>query len=218
MSQGVAMQDSADAEEGTGMDVEDAAAIMQQARQRAEHELSVSYRLLFATYGLLYLIGYGTVWLSVRGQRPYHGPGSTALVVLTLLAAAAVVVTVVVVGRAFSGVGGWSARQRRVALLSYGIAIVGVYLLEEALFQAGASWSVIGIYGATAPMLVTGMAYAFSSAFVANWSVFGLGVWLIIVAGTSAFAGPVGVWAVGALAAGLAFLLVAAVRPGLRRS
>ena len=61
------MQDSADAEEGTGMDVEDAAAIMQQARQRAEHELSVSYRLLFATYGLLYLIGYGTVWLSVRG-------------------------------------------------------------------------------------------------------------------------------------------------------
>jgi hypothetical protein len=212
------MQDSADADEGTGMDIQDAAAIMQQARERAEHELHVSFRLLFATYGLLYLIGYGTAWLSVRGQRPYHGPGSTALVVLTLLAAAAVVVTVVVVGRALRGVGGWSARQRRVALLSYGVAIVGVYLLEDALFQAGASWSVLGVYGATAPMLVTGMAYAFSSAFVANWSVFGLGIWLIIVAATSAFAGPVGVWAVGSLAAGLAFLLVAAVRPGLRRS
>ena len=87
MNRGVAMQDSAD--EGTGMDVQDAAAIMQQARERAEHELRVSYRLLFATYGLLYLIGYGTVWLSVRGQHPYHGPGSTALVVLTLLAAPA---------------------------------------------------------------------------------------------------------------------------------
>jgi hypothetical protein len=67
-------------------------------------------------------------------------------------------------------------------------------------------------------MLVTGMAYAFSSAFVANWSVFGLGIWLIVVAATSAYAGPVGVWAVGALAAGLAFLLVAAVGPGPRRS
>ena len=218
MAEGVAMTNGADADEGTGMDVQDAAVIMQQARERARHELRISYRLLFATYGLLYLIGYGTVWLSVRGQRPYHGPGSTALVVLTLLAAAAVVVTVVVVGRAFSGVGGWSARQRRVALLSYGIGIVGVYLLEDALFQAGASWSVIGVYGAAAPMLVTGMAYAFSSAFVANWSVFGLGIWLIVVAATGAYAGPVGVWAVGALAAGLAFLLVAAVGPGPRRS
>ena len=74
MAEGVAMKDSADADEGTGMGVQDAAAIMQQARERAEHELRVSFRLLFATYGLLYLIGYGTVWLSVRGQRPYHGP------------------------------------------------------------------------------------------------------------------------------------------------
>jgi hypothetical protein len=216
MNERVAMRNGADPDEGTGMDTRAAAAILQQARERAEHELRVSYRLLFVTYGLLYLIGYGTVWLSVRGQRPYHGPGSAALVVLTLLVAAAVIVTVIVVGRAFAGVGGWSARQRRVALLSYAIAIAGVYLLEAALFHAGASWSVIGIYGATAPMLVTGMAYAFSSAFVANWSVFGLGIWLIIVAATSAFAGPVGVWAVGALAAGLAFLLVAAVRPGQR--
>ena len=130
---------------------------------------------------------------------------------LTLLAAAAVVVTVVVVGRAFSGVGGWSARQRRIALLSFATAIAGVYLLEDALFQAGASWSVLGVYGATAPMLVTGMAYAFSSAFVANWSVFGLGIWLIAVAAFSGFAGPAGVWAVDALAVGLPFLLMAAI-------
>jgi hypothetical protein len=93
-----------------------------------------------------------------------------------------------------------------------------VYLLEGALFHAGASWSVIGIYGATAPMLVTGMAYAFSYALVANWSVCALGVWLIVVAATSGYAGPVGVWAVGALAAGLAFLLMAAIRPDERRS
>ena len=95
---------------------------------------------------------------------------------------------------------------------------MGVYLVEDALLQTGASWSVIGVYGATVPLLVTGMAFAFSSAFVANWSVFGLGIWLIVVAAASAYAGPVGVWAVGALAAGLAFLLVAAVGPGPRRS
>jgi hypothetical protein len=218
MNEGIAMKDDTDSDEGTGLDALGAAAIMQEARERAQRELHVSFRVLFAAYGLLYLIGYGAVWLSVRGQRPYHGPGPAALVALTLLVTVAVVVTVIVVGRAVSGVGGWSARQRRIALLSYGSGIVGVYLLEDALFQAGASWSVIGVYGATAPMLVTGMAYAFSSAFWSNWSVFGLGLWLIVVAGTSAFAGPVGVWAVGALAAGLAFLLVAAVGRGPRRS
>ena len=210
------MQDSANADEGTGMDVQDAAAIMQQARERAEHELHINYRLLFATYGLLYLVGYGAVWLSVRGQHPYHGATGAALGVLLALAVAAVVVTVVVVGRAVAGVGGWTVRQRRASLLSFGTGLVGVYLLEGALFHAGASWSVIGVYGATAPMLVIGMAYAFSYAFVANWSASALGVWLIIVAGASGYAGPVGVWAVGALAAGLAFLLVAAVRPGQR--
>ena len=163
MPEGVAMKESADADEGTSMDVQGAAAIMQQARERAEHGLRVSYRLLFATYGLLYLVGYGAVWLSVRRQRPYHGPTTAALVVLTLLVAAAVVVTVVVVGRASSGVGGWSARQRRIALLSYGSGIVGVYLLEDALFHAGASWSVIGVYGATAPCWSPGWPIAFSS-------------------------------------------------------
>lgn len=218
MNERVAMKDLADPDDGAGMDARGAAAIMQEARERAQHELRVSYRLLFAAYGLLYLVGYGTVWLSVRGQRPYHGPTGAALGVLTLLVVVAVVVTVIVVGRAFTGVGGWSARQRRTALLSYATGLAGVYLLESALYHAGASWSVIGVYGATAPMLVTGMAYAFSSAFLTNRSVFGLGIWLIVVAATSAFAGPVGVWAVGALAAGLAFLLVAAVRPGLRRS
>jgi hypothetical protein len=45
-----------------------------------------------------------------------------------------------------------------------------------------------------------------------------LGIWLIAVAAGGAFAGPVGVWAVGALAGGLAFLLLAAIEPALRRA
>jgi hypothetical protein len=37
------------------------------------------------------------------------------------------------------------------------------------------------------------------------------------VAAVGGFAGPVGVWAVDALAAGLAYLLMAAIDPWLRR-
>ena len=46
----------------------------------------------------------------------------------------------------------------------------------------------------------------------------GLGIWLVAVAGAAGFAGPVGIWAVGSLAGGLAFLLVAAAGPRLRRA
>jgi hypothetical protein len=123
MSQGVAMKEGADPDDG--MDVRGAAAIMQQASDQAQQKLRINYRLLFATYGLLYLIGYGAAWLSVRGQRPYHGPMGAGLGVLLALATAAVIVTVVVVGRAVTGVGGWTARQRRAALLSYGAGLVG---------------------------------------------------------------------------------------------
>jgi hypothetical protein len=57
-----------------------------------------------------------------------------------------------------------------------------------------------------------------SSALWLDWPVSGLGIWLIAVAAGGAFAGSVGVWAVGALAGGLAFLLMAAIEPALRRA
>jgi hypothetical protein len=47
-----------------------------------------------------------------------------------------------------------------------------------------------------------------------NWYALGLGVWLIAVAACSGFAGPAGVWAVDALAVGIPFLLMAAIRIG----
>jgi hypothetical protein len=46
----------------------------------------------------------------------------------------------------------------------------------------------------------------------------GLGLWLIAVAAVGGFAGPLGVWAVGSLADGLAFLLLASAEPRLRHA
>ena len=64
-------------------------------------------------------------------------------------------------------------------------------------------------------LLLAAVVIAASSALNLDWSVFGLGVWLLAVAAGSGFAGPVGVWAVSALAGGAALLLMAAT--GLRR-
>jgi hypothetical protein len=43
-----------------------------------------------------------------------------------------------------------------------------------------------------------------------NWVVTGLGLWMVVVAAVAGYAGPVAVWAVGALAVGLGFLAAAA--------
>ena len=74
-----------------------------------------------------------------------------------------------------------------------------------------------GVYGATAPMLVTGLIYLSGSVLDFDWTVFGLGAWLIAAAAISSFAGPRTVWAAAGLAATAGFW-AAAVLARRRRS
>lgn len=200
------------------LDLSQAAAIMREARERALHELRARYPVVFVTWGLVLMIGYGAIWLSVLGQHPYTGPAPWSLVVLTLLLAAGAVTTVIIVGRPLTGIGGTPAAQRRVHYLALTAGVVGVFALEGALAHAGASNSLLGVYGATAPMLMTGVVYASSPAVWQDWSTRALGAWLVVVAASSAYAGPVGVWGIAGLLAGLGFLAVAVVRRGRDRA
>jgi len=211
------MNDSAGTGEGTKMDVQEAASIMQEARDRAGREFRLSHRASFIVWGLALLLGYGTMWLTVRGQRPFHGPSPAAFAAVTLLATGSAFAAITQ-ARAESGVGGASALRRRIHSLSLVVGLGGMFALEGALSRAGASRAVIGVFEAAAPILVAGLFYLASSALWLDWPVSGLGIWLVAVAAAAAYAGPVGVWAVGALAGGLAFLLMAAVEPWLRRA
>ena len=96
------------------------------------------------------------------------------------------------------------------------MTLPGDFAREGALFRAGASRPVIGVFEAAAPILVAGLFYLASSALWLDWPVSGLGIWLVAVAAGAA-SPPVGVWAVGALAGGPAFLLMAVIEPRLRR-
>lgn len=213
------MSHSAEINEGGTMDVAGAAAIVEEARERAERELGVDHPVLFAAAGLVVLLGYGGIWLSVRGQHPYQGPTGAAIAGLLLLVVIAVFVTASVMGRVTSGVSGVSSMHRRIAFSSLGIGYVAAIVLEAALSHAGASRAVAyGVFAATAPVLVTGVVYIANSAVRLDWPLFGLGVALVTVAAAGAFAGAVTVWAVVALAGGLAFWLKAAVQFWLLRS
>ncbi|HEV2253833.1 MAG TPA: hypothetical protein VGS06_11625 [Streptosporangiaceae bacterium] len=214
---GAGMDEAADRDDGTPMGVAEAAVIMQEAAHRARRQLRVSHRATFTIWGLGLLLGYGTMWLTVRGQRPFHGPEPAAFAVLALLSTASIM-TGVDGARADSGVGGLSAVRRRTGFLSVLAGLAAMFALEGALAHAGASRAVIGVFEASAPVLVAGLFYFTTSAVWLDWPVLGLGIWLVAVAAVGGFAGPAGVWAVDALAAGLAYLLMAAIEPWLRQA
>jgi hypothetical protein len=200
-----------------GSDIQRAATILRQASEHARQQLTYRYPVLFTTWGLVYLLGYGALWLSVRGQHPYAGPTPMALLSLTLMVAAAMAITVILIGRAVTGVGGASARQRRAYVLSSLVGFAGLFTLEAALAHAGASLAILGVYGAAAPILLTGVICALGAAVTKNWTALALGLWLVAVAAGSGFSGPVTVWAVDALASSAGFLTIAVVRLRQRR-
>ena len=211
------MKDGADASEGTPMDVQEAAVIMQDAGERARQELRIGHRTSFIGWGIILLLGYGTMWLVVRGQQPFHGPNPGAFAAVTLLANGAALAAIAQ-ARAESGVRGASALRRRIHFLTLIAGLTGMFVLEGALYRAGASRAVIGIFEAAAPILVAGLFYLASSALRLDWAMCALGVWLVAVAAGGAFAGPVGIWAVGALAGGLAFVLAGVIEPVLHHA
>src|SRR5216684_8814013 len=139
MNEGTSMKDGPGTGEAAGLDAQGAAVIAQEARERVRRELRVRRPVLFVTWGLVVLVGYGAMWLSVRGQRPYHGPAWATLLLAFLLFVAAAGVTAQVVDRAASGVGGWSELQRGIFALALLAGFAALEIEKQALSHAGAS-------------------------------------------------------------------------------
>ena len=208
------MKDGAGMDEAAGMDPQDAAVILQEARARAERELN------YPPPGDIRFLGTG---LPARLRRGLVvGPWPAALSGASGLGASAA-------GAARrdrpwchrdGDRPGDQRRRRRVRaeaahlLAVYCHRIAGLYIMEAALRYNDVSRAVLGVVTASAPLLVAGVVLVAGTAAWLNWYAFGLGVWLIAVAAFSGFAGPVGVWAVDALAVGIPFLLIAAIRIG----
>jgi hypothetical protein len=205
--------------EAPGLDARNAMIMMQEAQQRAQRELRVRRPLLFLIWGLVVLVGYGAMWLSVRGQRPYQGPAWETLLLAFLLFLAAGGVTANVVDWAASGVGGRSEWRRGIFVLSLAAGFAALEIEKQALWHAGASRPVVALFGQAIPLLAAGLVFVVSSAGPArlDWPRLALGLWLLAVAASGAWTGPVTNLAVCALAGGGGILLMAAIEPRLRR-
>jgi hypothetical protein len=188
---------------------------MAEQDERAQQAFRISHRDAFIAWGVITFLGYGLTWLLVRHQHPVHGPNPGGFAVATLLAKGSALAARAD-GQSDLGIGGASAWRRRVHLLALIIGLGAMFAVEGALYRAGADRPVLDVFEATAPVLVLVMFYLTSSAVWLDWSLAGLGIWLALAAVGGAFAGPAGVWAVDALAVGLAYLFMAAFEPRLR--
>jgi protein-S-isoprenylcysteine O-methyltransferase Ste14 len=177
------------------LDPRRAAQLLDETHRRAQGELDFRAPWLSLVAAAVVLLGFGTVWLSVRGQHPYQGPTAVSLVVLYALVVIRIGTVLYAHRRAQAGVSGRSVRERRAETAALGASLLAVYALMVALAHDGADdpafyW----VYGVTATLIVLGAFWAARSAVREDWRGFAISIAVMLVAAGSALAGPRGMW------------------------
>jgi hypothetical protein len=203
---------------GGGLGLREAAALLEQTRRQARRQLEV-HKPLFVLLQAAAVLGiYGAIWLSVRGQHPYQGPSLRVIGPVYTVLVVAIVATTVTMRRATTGVSGRSRQEQRIVAAPIAVAWVAVYLFMGALHYDGFSNAIVyGVFDAAAPWVVVGAAVAGGAAVREDWVGFGTAVAIIPVGAASVFAGPIGVWAILALAGGTGLVAKAVVQSVLLR-
>lgn len=178
-----------------GLDPRGAARLLQQTQRQAQRDLDFRKPWLSAFAAAVALVGFGAIWLSVRGQHPFTGPTAASLVVLYVLVAIRIATVVYSHRHAQAGVSGRSVRQLQAEGAGLVAALVAVYVLMAALVSDGGSHAAFyWVYGVTATLIVLGAFWAGRSAVREEWRDFGISIAVMLVAAGSALAGPRGMW------------------------
>ena len=197
------------------MSVQEAAAVVQDARARARKELVISTPLVYMAWGLVWLVGYGAMWLSVRGQHPYTGPSGVSVAAVFVLAGFAVATVLVIASKAVAGIDGRSVRHRRIIGATWAIGYLSLLIVAPAV-SSSVSTRTLAFISFAGPMLLAGLVYILAAALGRNPTAFVLGAWLVIVGISCAWLAPATILAACAVAGGGAFLLTAAIEARLR--
>jgi hypothetical protein len=193
------------------LDARQAAELLQRSADQARQRLTVNYTLIYAAWGVVWLVGCGAMWLSVLGQHPFRGAAGWAAAILGTGIGLAVIATGVTVGRATRGIGGVSARQGMMYGLSWPAGFAALFAIIGAAGHYGAGPEVTGVLGAAGPLVLVGLIYLLGAAMWLDRVMFWLGAWELLVAAVGAWTGPVGVLFTVAVAGGGGFLAAAAL-------
>jgi hypothetical protein len=184
--------DTTTADSGGNFDPRAAAALLEQTRRQARRQFQPAQPWLLAIRAVLVLAALGTVWLSVRGQHPYKGPGGSALLVVAAFVVINYTATFAVRRRATAGVSGRS-RFSPAEITVLVVAWAAPFVVMAALGSAGDSHSGSLL---TVPLIVVGLAWAALMAVRADWRSCGTGLAVAVTGAVGASAGQAAAWAV----------------------
>jgi hypothetical protein len=177
---------------GDTFDPREAAALLDQTRRQARRQFEPAQPWLLAIRAVLVLAALGAVWLSVRGQHPYKGPGGSALLVVAAFVVINYTATVAVRARATAGVSGrsrFSPAEITVMVVAWAVPFVVMAAL-------GVTRDSQSGYLLTVPLIVVGLAFAALMAVRSDWRQFGTGLAVAATGAAGAAVGQAGAWAV----------------------
>ena len=203
--------DATTAENGGNFDPRQAATMLDQTTQQTRRRIEPYPPWLLAIRAVLALAAYGAIWLSVRGQHPYHWPTAAVIPVAVVIGIVNFVATVTVAKRATAGVSG-KTRLRPADIVLWAALWIGVFAGMGILIGAGVSDTIVyGIYPATVPLMAAGLAWAAVTAARADWRECGAAVAVAVVGAVGVLAGPAGAWLVAGVGVCAVLLSAAAV-------
>jgi hypothetical protein len=196
----------------------EAATLLEQTTRHAHRRLEPYPPWLLVIRAVLVLAAYGAVWLSVRGQHPYKWPTVAAILIVNAFGVVNLGATLAVAKRATAGVSGRS-RLRPAEITVMTVAWVAPWVVMVVLAVAGVSNAIVyGLYPATVPLMVAGLAYVGIAAARKSWRGCGTGLAVAVVGVVGIFAGPAGAWAVAGVGLCVTLLGSAAATTWLRRT
>jgi hypothetical protein len=188
-------------------DPQQAAALLDQTTRRAVRKFEPFPPWLAVLRGLGALAIYGAVWLTVRGQHPYHGPTAVDVPVIVGFGVVNLLATMTIAGRANSGLTDRSRQWRTEVAIALTLW-AAVFVVLAILIAAGVSDSIAyGIYPAAVPLIAGGLIWTALAARRRNRRRLGIGLAVAVVGTAAAFAGPANSWLVAAI--GLCAMMLA---------
>jgi len=204
--------------EGGGFDPGQAAALLDRATCQARRQFTPLTPALFAFRAVAALVVFGGLWLSVRGQHPYTGHISGwAIAVAGVLVVINIGWTAWAIGRAGTGVSGPAQRKWHAWLGVMTAAWIIGYAITAPLYHGGVSHPVWGLYPASAPLLIIGLAGAAAAAAFRYWPLAGTALGIAVAAAAAGFGGPAGSWLITGIGLCAVCLGIAAFTAGRQR-
>lgn len=180
--------------------------LIERERQSVARRLGVNQAPIFAVWGVTFLVGWGACYLAAPGG-PRVLAVSAAIPIVVVLYLVAIAVPIVLGARAARGVRGPSRLTGAMYGWAWALGFLSLAAINTGLTRQGLAPATVSLLWTGTAQLVTGLIYLAGGMLWRDRVHYALGVWMLVVAAGSVFAGMPGDFLVLALAGGGGFLL-----------